>query len=337
MRRTPGTLMAAGVAVLVCAVSAAAERPGPGRWAPDAVEDIGTETATHKEIEPLAIPFRNITALRLTAQGNLLATDSQERVIKVISPEGKQIAKVELPFGPEAIDVAPDGTLYCGGQGKLAKLDAKGTILETVDVPTNVASGTGPRMRGRGMPNRVSGIAVSDTAVFVAFGTGWSTGSKSKLFRFDRELGSPKLLAEGLRCCCQRCDIVCRDGVVYLAENTVHRVVQYDREGKVLGKWGQRSRTSLDGFGACCNPMNLCFVPDGTLYTSESGMGRVKRYTADGEFLGLVGYVSTTRFSRASGLAASCSNIAIAVTPDGARVYVMDYKARKIRVLEKKG
>jgi len=187
------------------------------------------------------------------------------------------------------------------------------------------------------LPNRVSGIAASDTDVFVAFGTGWSTGSKSKLFRLDRELENPKLLAEGLRGCCQRCDIATRNGTLYLAENAVHRVVQYDREGKVLGKWGQRSRTSLEGFGACCNPMNLCFGADGTLYTSESGVGRVKRYTADGKFIGLVGYVGTTRFSRASGLAASCSNIAIAVTPDGSRVYVMDYKARKIRVLEKKG
>ena len=35
--------------------------------------------------------------------------------------------------------------------------------------------------------------------VFVAFGSGGGTGSKSKLYRYDRDLKDPVLLAEGLR------------------------------------------------------------------------------------------------------------------------------------------
>ena len=173
--------------------------------------------------------------------------------------------------------------------------------------------------------------------MFVAFGSGWSMGSKSKLFHYDLDLKNPKLLAEDLRGCCQRCDLVVRKGVVYLAENTAHRVVRYDEEGRVLGKWGERSRTDLEGFGSCCNPMNLAFDVSGVLYTAESGLGRVKRYSTDGKYLGLVGYVGVERFSNAGRLAASCSNIAIAVTPDGERVYVMDFKNNLIRVLRKKG
>ncbi len=122
----------------------------------------------------------------------------------------------------------------------------------------------------------MSGIAVSDQDVFVAFGSGWSTGSKSKLYRFDTQLQNPVLLAEGLRGCCQRCDIIARDGVLYLAENSAHRVVSYNRDGEVLDKWGERSRTDLEGFGACCNPMNVCFDAEGVLYTSGSGLGRIK-------------------------------------------------------------
>jgi len=321
MRRTSACLVAG-------AVLAAAAVPAPGR-------DEGAQTATHKELPPLKVTFRALSTLRLTPQGNLLAGDAGTKEIKIISPGGKQTGTIRLPFGPESIDVAPDGTIYCGGQGKLAKLSSDGKALATADMPSLAKMTVQPR-RGRTRTQRVSGIAVGGKDLFVAFGAGWSLRSKSKLVRFDLELKDPKLLAEGIRGCCQRCDIVVRQGVVYLAENTAHRVVRFDRTGKVLGKWGQRSRTGIEGFGACCNPMNLCFGSDGALYTAESGLARIKRYSVSGKLLSLVGYVGTTRFTRASHTAAACSNIAVDVTADGRRVYVMDYANKIIRVLEKK-
>jgi sugar lactone lactonase YvrE len=83
--------------------------------------------------------------------------------------------------------------------------------------------------------------------------------------------------------------------------------------------------------------MNLWLDAHGALYTAESGLGRVKRYTTDGKFLGLVGYVGVDRFQSASQLAASCSNLAIAVTPNGDRIYLVDFKNNRIRVLQKRG
>ena len=330
--------------VLACALgsvpepaSAADQRRRPRK--PEAVEDVGAATASHKELEPLRVEFGQLTALRLHPNGNLLAADSKAKAIKVIGPNGKLVGTVNLSFSPEAFNIDAHGTIYCGGQGQLAKANVHGEILKKVQMPENVATPVNAvsRRRARGRPPRISGIAMSDTDLFVAVGSGWSMGSKSKLFRFDLDFGNPTLVAEGLRGCCQRCDIVFRDGVLYAAENTAHRVVKYDRDGKVLGKWGQRSRTALAGFGSCCNPMNLCFDASGVLYTAESGMARIKRYSTDGTFLDLVGYVGVQRFQRAGHMAASCSNIAIAVTPDGSRVYVMDFKGNLIRVLEKTG
>ena len=40
-----------------------------------------------------------------------------------------------------------------------------------------------------------------------------------------------------------------------------------DCEGKVVAKWGSKSRHDLKAFGGCCNPMNLAFDAAGTLYT----------------------------------------------------------------------
>jgi hypothetical protein len=79
--------------------------------------------------------------------------------------------------------------------------------------------------------------------------------------------------------------------------------------------------------------MNLCFGPEGELYTAESGLGRIKRYTPDGKFLGLVGYAGVERFNRRGRLAASCSNITVAVDEDASRIYVLDFKNNIIRIL----
>ena len=76
--------------------------------------------------------------------------------------------------------------------------------------------------------------------------------------------------------------------------------------------------------------MNLGFGPGGELYTAESGKGRVKRYAADGKFLGLVGYVGTRRYESPI---PACSHIPFAVLPDASRLFVLDLQQKQLRVL----
>ena len=137
-----------------------------------------------------------------------------------------------------------------------------------------------------------------------------------------------------MRGCCQRLDIVSKDGNLFVAENARHRVVEFNRDGEQIGKWGERGREGLEGFGSCCNPMNLFFNSKGDLYTAESGLGRIKKYSDDGKLKSLVGYVGVERFARAGRVAASCSNITIATNKDESLVYVLDYSNSLIRVLK---
>ena len=87
--------------------------------------------------------------------------------------------------------------------------------------------------------------------------------------------------------------------------------------------WGQRVHV----LGAGPRP-----IPVKKLTTS-----RLLAALADGKFLGLVGEVGVLRFSRAGGTAASCSNITVAVSLDGKRVFVQDVTKNVIRVLLKDG
>jgi hypothetical protein len=294
-----------------------------------APEDVGAETAAYEETASIGttddLRFENLSTFCMNGEGNLLACDAKKMVIRVVSSEGKLLDTWKLPLKPACIHSSADGTIYVGGTGELAKLDKSGKVLKVV----KAAEGDFPN-------SKVSGIATTEKDLFIGFGTPGTLRSVSTLVRFDRDFGQPAVIAERLRGCCQRLDLIAKDDVLYVAENARHRVVKYDRTGKVLGTWGERSRKGLEGFGSCCNPMNLCFGPEGLLYTAESGMGRVKRYTPDGKFEGLVGYVGVARFNTAGGLAAACSNISVAVSKDAKRVYVLDYKANLIRVLTKK-
>jgi sugar lactone lactonase YvrE len=119
-------------------------------------------------------------------------------------------------------------------------------------------------------------------------------------------------------------DIQTANDHVYVAENSRHRVVRYDRDGKQLGTFGKTDREGVGaGFSGCCNPMNLCFAADGSLLVSESN-GVVKRFTADGKYESLVGIADVP---------SGCKNSAIGVSSDGQHLYYIDVRASKIVVL----
>jgi sugar lactone lactonase YvrE len=167
----------------------------------------------------------------------------------------------------------------------------------------------------------VTGIAAGDRDVFVACSATKSFGIE--VWRMDRDFANPKRIVGELRGCCGNMDVQTHAGDLFVAENVLKRVVRYDREGKQIASWGSTDRKSLEGFGSCCNPMNTCFDAGGNLYTSEAVVGRIKKYTADGKLLGLVGTVD---------VAAGCTRVTVAATPDGKRIFLLD--GPQIRVLE---
>ncbi len=392
--------------------------------------------ATHEQSGTIAIPMGDqrvaIHSFCLAPDGNLLAACGGERMvytrgpsgyemkmvgepsgIRVIGPEGKLLATWPLDVTPQAVNVAPDGTVYCGGQGRLAKLDPRGKVLQVADAPqvaelppltsaelpeekeltekekaakeakvarlttrreellkdiralhkertaakddearkaqldaryekavaeyrrvyeelralTTTARQVAMRERSQAMRRRaVNGIAVTARDVFVVCPT--TKGYGYDIWRLDRGLANGKKIVTGLRGCCGQMDIQAAGGKVFAAENSRKRVVCYDRDGKQLAAWGKADRDGgIEGFGSCCNPMNLRIGPDGAIYTSEASLGRIKRYSPSGEFLGLVG---------TSSIVPGCKHVAIGVSRDGGRVYLLDITRAHIVVLTRR-
>jgi sugar lactone lactonase YvrE len=172
---------------------------------------------------------------------------------------------------------------------------------------------------------RMASISVADGDVYVV--TPASVGYGFDVWRTDLQFQNGKRIVGELRGCCGQMDAqACAQGL-FVAENARYRVCRYDREGEMTCNWGQGDREGVVGFGSCCNPMNVAFGPDGDVYTAEATLGRIKRFSPSGEFLGLVGSVEVVP---------GCKKVSIAVNADGSRVYMLDITRNHIVMMQRK-
>lgn len=170
-----------------------------------------------------------------------------------------------------------------------------------------------------------SSLSAVGSDVFIA--TRATEGYGYDVWRMDENLADAERIVKDLRGCCGQMDVqACASGL-YVAENSRHQVNHFNREGGKVNSWGSRGRDGVRGYTGCCNPMNVAFGPDGSVYTSESGTGRIKRYTPEGELMELIGSVE---------LVPGCKKVSIGVTKDHKRVYMLDITRNHIIVMEEK-
>lgn len=171
----------------------------------------------------------------------------------------------------------------------------------------------------------INSIAATDKDVYIACGE--LKGYGYAIWRMDTDFNSAERVLGPVSGCCGQMDVQAHGDSFYIAENTKKRVAQYDRTGKLVNAFGKSGRESVGlEFAGCCNPMNCRVCDNGDIYTSESE-GIVKRFSASGDFLGLVGYAKLT---------GGCKNVAVAASPKGDRVYFCDLPGSRIIILAAK-
>jgi hypothetical protein len=172
----------------------------------------------------------------------------------------------------------------------------------------------------------INALAVTDKDVFVVCGA--TKGHGYAVWRMSHDLQNPKEIIPSVMGCCGQMDIQARGDDLFVAENCSHAVGHYDRDGKKLASFGKKGEDNLkpECFGGCCNPMNVRVAADGSVYTAESE-GFVKLFNPKGEFTCCVA---------AAKIQGGCKNVALAVSPDGEKVYFCDQPGSQILVLTKK-
>ena len=147
------------------------------------------------------------------------------------------------------------------------------------------------------------------------------------VYRCGRDFSAPEKIVSGLRGCCDQMDVQVVGDELVIAENSRHRVAIYAFDGEPLRTFGEASRTDIrKGFGGCCNPMNACPGPDGTLLLSESS-GLVKQFAPDGTLVEILA---------AADVPSGCKNSSIGLSTDGLTLYYLDIQKGRVLVLEKK-
>lgn len=376
-------------------------------------DDTGVMPSTHRQTAIIKVVSdkvrdQKLTTFALDRDGRIIAgVAGASPLVRVFEPDGRFVADWSLPMAPEAVHAAADGTLIVGGEGRLIRLSADGTLQD--DKPSAQAAGVRATARTihattlerkaaqlkvaaakklallkkrrasieekiealadddeaaetptakkavdrrrisyermlaavtrmiavASAPAEVAGPTAADTQreidglvksqlqimsisstpkeVYVACRSG--TGYGFDVWRTDPDFRGGKQIIESLRGCCGQMDVQANSNGVYVAENTRHRVRVFSRNGQPVGEFGSRDRAAPEGFDGCCNPMNVAFGPNATVYTSEAGSGRIKRFSSAGEFVELVGKVE---------LVPGCKKVSIAVGPDGDSVYMLD-------------
>lgn len=103
-----------------------------------------------------------------------------------------------------------------------------------------------------------------------------------------------------------------------------HILINFTDSGEVRFAWGASSM-EIEGFFGCCNPSNIAILSDGSFITSEKGMVRVKKYSANGDFeCVLAGAGNYREGSRGLDIAVDSEQRVFVLEPDAGLIHVFE-------------
>ena len=168
----------------------------------------------------------------------------------------------------------------------------------------------------------ITALAVTSKDLFLCCNA--VEGYGYEVWRMTHEFSEPTKVVDQLGGCCGQCDIQATEEHLVLAENTKFQVGLLDRDGTRLTGFGKGDRKAVDGFGSCCNPMNVRCCDNGDILTAESSIGTIKRFSKDGELLGVVGKAK---------IGGGCKHVALDFDAKRNRYYMMNVDKSHICVL----
>ena len=278
-------------------------------------------TARESKARSFVIEAGEVRGLAVNAQGELAV--AADNGILFYGADGLLERKVAAGRPVRAVHFDAHGRLFIACKDQVARLRADGT-LDLLGAPLG------------GREPALTSLAIADNGDLYAADSGerlvWRLDATGKI------LGRIQPSENGFSVPRSFFPIAWRSGELLVADPGRHQIQTYTPDGKLVAKWGGRSRDPA-GFTGCCNPVSLVTLADGTVVTAERGQPRVKAFSAEGRFArelaGPEEFTASVAAARAdteelSGCQAGLFDVA--ASPDG-RVVVLDRTTREIRVL----
>lgn len=302
------------------------------------------DLSAYKKIDPALIISRPTAEIPCTLQqSHAIAVGPEDRIyvagdkkIVVYSADGTPASEMVLEAEPQCLAVAGPqaevpGRVYVGMRDHLELFGPDGTrqavwsSLGEKAVLTSIALADAVGEKD---------LFVADAGNRVVWRLDPSGGVVGRIGRRDPERHVPGFIIPS-----PYFEVaVAPDGLLRVANPGTHRVEAYTFDGDYEQPlaWGKAS-LQIDGFCGCCNPAHFALLPDGRFVTAEKGIPRVKVYSAQGQFVGVVvgpeTLAPTGTITEETREEHRLPVVAVACDSRG-RVLVLDSAARRVRIFE---
>ncbi len=338
-----GTTIAVAVAVALVAARRVDLSGDAGSGLP---QRFDYSLKTYKTVDPALVLYRQAGELLLDISASrAVAVGPEERIyvagdrkVVVYDADGTKRSEIALEEEPRCLAVGgkehdPPGLIYVGMRDHVE-----------VYAPDGKRQAAWERLGEKAV---LTSIAVADAAgepdVFVA-----DAGNRVVL-RYDP---SGKRLAEigrmnreqkirGFIIPSPYFDVaVTPDGLLRAVNPGMHRIEAYTFDGHFEEPlaWG-KAALAVEGFCGCCNPASMAVLPGGGYVTGEKGIPRVKVYSAEGDFVGVVAgpdvLAPTPTITEETREDHKLDVVDVAADRRG-RVLVLDPASRKVRIFERR-
>lgn len=282
--------------------------------------------------DPSLIKYKEIGKINTKLQdASVIATDSKDRIyvagdklIRTFDDKGELLSEIKLPDSATSLAIADNGDIYVAIRDHIEVYNQKGKQVS--------------KWNSIGKNAIITAIAVYKDNIFIA-----NAGEKI-VQRYDVKENLINLIGKknpdkgisGFIIPSPYFDLsVPNDGLLRVVNPGNHKIETYTFDGDLLSSWGKTS-LEIDGFGGCCNPVNISILPDGKFITCEKGIPRIKIYSEKGDFIGVV--AGAESFANTVGIhnpeiCKEDSTKALDVAVDSkARILVLDPVEKTVRI-----